>query len=119
VRLTFRAGQVVEASADKGEDFLLSMLGQDAGAGVLGEVALGCNYAITRHTRNTLFDEKIGGTFHVALGASYPESGGKNQSGLHWDMVCDLRRGGRIEADGRVISENGCFRKSEWPQPAQ
>jgi aminopeptidase len=117
VRLTFRAGRVVDASAAKGEEFLLHMLDQDQGARVLGEVAIGCNYAITRHTRNTLFDEKIGGTFHLALGAAYPESGGKNQSALHWDMVCDLRRGGRIEADGRLISENGRFLNSDWPQP--
>jgi aminopeptidase len=117
IRLTFRAGRVVEASAAKGEEFLLRMLDQDAGARVLGEVAIGCNYAITRHTRNTLFDEKIGGTFHVALGASYPESGGKNQSALHWDMVCDLRHGGRIEADGYPISENGRFLNHAWPQP--
>jgi aminopeptidase len=117
VRLTFRAGRVVDASAAKGEEFLLRMLDQDAGARVLGEVAIGCNYAITRHTRNTLFDEKIGGTFHVALGSSYPESGGKNTSGLHWDMVCDLRPGGRIEADGRVISEDGRFLNRDWPQP--
>jgi aminopeptidase len=117
VRLVFRSGRVVDASAAKGEEFLVSMLDQDAGARVLGEVAIGCNYAITRHTRNTLFDEKIGGTFHVALGTSYPESGGKNQSGLHWDMVCDLRQGGRIEADGRLISENGRFLRPDWPQP--
>jgi aminopeptidase len=117
IRLTFRAGRVVDASAAKGEEFLLRMLDQDAGARVLGEVAIGCNYAIRRHTRNTLFDEKIGGTFHTALGASYPESGGQNQSALHWDMVCDLRRGGRIEADGRLISENGRFTNSAWPQP--
>ena len=116
VRLVFRSGRVVEASARKGEDFLLRMLDQDPGARVLGEVALGCNYAITRHTRNTLFDEKIGGTFHVALGASYPESGGKNQSGLHWDMVCDLRQGGRVEADGQVISADGKFVDREWPK---
>jgi aminopeptidase len=117
VRFTFRAGRVVDASAAKGEQFLLGMLDQDQGARVLGEVAIGCNYAITRHTRNTLFDEKIGGTFHLALGAAYPESGGKNQSALHWDMVCDLRRDGRIEADGRLISENGRFLNGAWPQP--
>lgn len=117
VRLTFRAGRVVDATAAKEEEFLLRMLDQDAGARVLGEVAIGCNYAISRYTRNTLFDEKIGGTFHVALGSSYPESGGKNPSGLHWDMVCDLRQGGRIEADGRVISENGRFLNRDWPQP--
>ncbi len=118
VRLVFRAGRVVEASATVGEAFLISMLDQDAGARVLGEAALGCNYAITRHTRNTLFDEKIGGTFHLALGASYPESGGKNQSGLHWDMVGDLRCGGRVEADGQVISQDGRFIHANWPQPS-
>jgi aminopeptidase len=117
VRMRFRAGRVVEASARKGEEFLLSMLDQDAGARVLGEVALGCNYAITRATRNTLFDEKIGGTFHVALGAAYPESGGKNQSALHWDMVCDLRQGGRVEGDGKVFSIDGRFLQGDWPQP--
>jgi aminopeptidase len=117
VRLVFRSGRVVEAAAARGEEFLFGMLDQDAGARVLGEVALGCNYAVTRYTRNTLFDEKIGGTFHVALGASYPESGGKNESGLHWDLVCDLRRGGRVEADGRVISANGRFLHDDWPQP--
>jgi aminopeptidase len=116
VRLAFRAGRVVDAAAARGEEFLIRMLDQDAGARVLGEVALGCNYAITRHTRNTLFDEKIGGTFHLALGASYPESGGRNSSGLHWDLVGDLRRGGRVEADGQTISANGCFLRSEWPQ---
>ena len=82
-----------------------------------GEAALGCNYAVTRHTCNTLFDEKIGGTFHLALGASYPESGGRNLSALHWDMVGDLRRGGRVEADGRVISADGRFLDPEWPRP--
>jgi aminopeptidase len=117
VRLTFQAGRVVDASATKGEEFLIQMVDQDPGARILGEAAIGCNYAITRHTRNTLFDEKIGGTFHVALGTAYPESGGKNRSGLHWDMVCDLRQGGRIFADGQVISENGRFVDPAWPHP--
>jgi aminopeptidase len=116
VRLVFRAGRVVDAAAAKGEEFVIRMLDQDAGARVLGEAALGCNYAITRHTRNTLFDEKIGGTCHLALGASYPESGGQNRSGLHWDLVCDLRRGGRVEADGQAISVNGRFVSADWPQ---
>ena len=116
MRLRFRAGRVVDATAAKGEEFLLRMLERDAGARTLGEIAIGCNYAIQRYTRNTLFDEKIGGTFHVALGAAYPESGGTNKSALHWDMVCDLRAGGRVEADGRVISENGQFRVRDWPR---
>jgi len=116
IRLRFRAGRVVEASAGKGEDFLIRMLDQDKGARVLGELALGCNYDITRYTRNTLFDEKIGGTFHCALGAAYPETGGRNQSGLHWDMVCDLRKGGRVEVDGKLISRNGRFLDPRLPR---
>ncbi len=117
IRLVFQAGRVVEASAQRGQDVLLQLLDQDAGARVLGEVALGCNYAIDRPTRNPILDEKIGGTFHLALGASYPLSGGLNRSGLHWDLVGDLRRGGRIEADGRLLSENGRFVDAAWPQP--
>lgn len=116
VRLTFRAGRVVECSAGKGEDFLFKMIDQDKGARILGEIAIGTNYDIKNFTRNTLFDEKIGGTFHAALGAAYPESGGKNVSGLHWDMVCDLRQGGTIEADGKVISHNGKFMNAAWPR---
>jgi len=119
IRLQFKAGKVVDASASKGEDFLLQMLGQDKGARVLGELAMGTNYAITEYTRNTLFDEKIGGTFHAALGAAYPETGGRNNSGLHWDMVCDLRRGGTLEVDGKIINKNGRFVRASWPQPAK
>jgi aminopeptidase len=117
IRLQFRAGRVVDATAAKGEDFLHAMLDQDAGARALGEIALGTNYAVRHYTRNTLFDEKIGGTFHAALGAAYPETGGKNQSGLHWDMVCDLRQGGKIFVDGELISESGRFLDAAWPQP--
>ncbi|MGH7133852.1 MAG: aminopeptidase, partial [Phycisphaerales bacterium] len=88
VRLKFKGGRVVEASAKKGEDFLFKMLDQDPGARNLGEIAIGTNYGITEFSRNTLFDEKIGGTFHAAVGAGYPKSGNSNESGLHWDMVC-------------------------------
>ncbi len=116
VRLRFKGGRCVEASADKNEAFLLQMLDQDKGARTLGELALGTNYGIRQFTRNTLFDEKIGGTFHLALGASIPESGGKNQSGLHWDLVCDLRKGGTVEVDGEVISKNGKFQRATWPK---
>jgi aminopeptidase len=116
VRLVFKAGRVAEASAGRGEDFLLHMLDQDKGARVLGELALGTNYGIREHTKNTLFDEKIGGTFHAALGAAYPESGGRNESGLHWDMVGELRKGGVVEVDGEVISRNGRFANSRWPR---
>jgi len=117
IRLEFRDGRVVDASAQKGEEFLIKMLDQDAGARVLGELAIGTNYSITRYTKNTLFDEKIGGTFHCAVGAAYPETGGKNESALHWDLVCDLRNGGRVELDGKPISENGRFTDASWPQP--
>jgi len=119
IRLKFKAGKVVDASASKGEDFLIKMLDQDKGARILGEIAIGTNYAIQEYTKNTLFDEKIGGTFHAAVGAAYPETGAKNDSGLHWDMVCDLRQGGTIEADGKVISRNGRFLNAAWPQPAR
>jgi len=117
IELIFKDGKVVDAKASKGQDFLLAMLDQDAGGRILGEIAIGTNYAIQEFSRNTLFDEKIGGTFHAAVGAAYPESGGKNQSGLHWDMVCDLREGGQIFVDGELISENGRFLNPEFPQP--
>lgn len=117
VKLTFRNGKVVDASADKGEDFLISMLDTDAGSRFLGECAIGTNYDITRYTRNTLFDEKIGGTVHFALGAGYPETGNRNESGLHWDMVVDLRQGGHIEIDGVRINENGRFTREGFPAP--
>ena len=107
LRLTFRDGRVVDASASKNEPYLIEMLDQDAGARALGECAIGTNYSIKQYTRNTLFDEKIGGTCHLALGSTYPETGGKNTSGLHWDMVCDLREGGSISADGKVFHKNG------------
>jgi aminopeptidase len=116
VRLKFRDGKVVEASASKGEEFLISMLDMDAGSRFLGECAIGTNYNITRYTKNTLFDEKIGGTVHFALGAGYPETGNSNQSGLHWDMVVDLRKGGYAEIDGVKVSENGKFTREEFPQ---
>ncbi len=115
VRLKFKAGRVVEASATKNEEFLIKMLDQDAGARNLGEIAIGTNYQIQQYTKNTLFDEKIGGTFHAAVGAGYPETGNANESGLHWDMVCDLRRGGTISVDGEVISRDGRFVFEGWP----
>ena len=117
VRLTFRDGKVVDASADKGEAFLISMLDTDAGSRFLGECAIGTNYDIARYTRNTLFDEKIGGTVHFALGAGYPETGNTNPSGLHWDMVVDLRRGGYIEVDGVRLNVDGRFQRDGFPAP--
>jgi aminopeptidase len=117
VRLTFRNGKVVDATASKGLDFLISMLDMDAGSRSLGECAIGTNYGIQRYTRNTLFDEKIGGTCHFALGAGYPETGNNNQSGLHWDMVVDLRQGGSVEIDGITVMEDGRFLKEGFPGP--
>jgi len=109
VILRFEKGKVVEATAEKGLEFLQNMLAQDEGASRVGEFAIGTNYSVKQYTRNTLFDEKIGGTVHLAVGAAYPETGSRNQSGLHWDMVCDLRRGGRITVDHEVIFEDGLF----------
>jgi len=109
VRLTFRAGRVVEASATEGEETLLAVLETDEGARSLGELGIGCNPGITRPARSTLFDEKIAGTVHLALGASYPSTGGTNESAVHWDLVKDLRVGGRIELDGAVVQENGVW----------
>ena len=115
IELTFEGGRVVDAKASKGLDFLTAMLDQDEGARSLGEIAIGTNYQVTEYTKNTLFDEKIGGTFHAAVGAGYPETGNDNQSGLHWDMVCDLRTGGTITVDGEVISRDGKFVFEGWP----
>ena len=110
IKLTFEAGKVVTAEASRGAEFLQAMLNTDEGARYLGEVAIGTNYNVTRFTRNTLYDEKIGGTFHMALGRSYPETGGRNASAIHWDMICDMRPeagGGAVFADGEIIHENG------------
>jgi aminopeptidase len=109
VELELRDGEVVDARADRGEDYLRRALGTDEGARRVGELGIGTNYGIDRSIGAILFDEKIGGTVHVALGRSYPETGGRNVSALHWDLICDLRRGGRLTADGVVIQENGKF----------
>jgi len=116
VKLTFKDGKVIHADASKGKDFLISMLDMDGGSRFLGECAIGTNYSIQNYTKNTLFDEKIGGTVHFALGAGYPETGNTNQSGLHWDMVVDLRKGGFIEIDGEKFSENGQFLREDFPR---
>jgi aminopeptidase len=107
IRLRFEEGRVVDASADSNESFLLETLDLDDGARRLGELGIGCNPRITRHMKNTLFDEKIDGTVHLALGNGLPEVGGKNVSQVHWDIVKDLRDGGRIELDGKVVQESG------------
>ena len=109
VRLWFEQGKVVKASADKNEDFLLATLDTDAGARYVGEFAIGTNEGITQFTRQILFDEKIGGSFHMALGAGYPESGSKNESSIHWDMICDLRVGGEIRVDDELLYKDGKF----------
>jgi aminopeptidase len=109
VRLKFEAGKVVEASAERGEEYLLKLLDTDEGAKRLGELGIGTNFGIDRGTREVLLDEKIGGTVHMAVGTSYPESGGKNESAVHTDLVCDLRLGGKLEVDGVVMQENGKF----------
>jgi aminopeptidase len=108
-RLRFRGGRVIDAAADDGEDFLLMTLDTDDGARRLGELGIGCNPGITRHMQNALFDEKIAGTVHVALGQSYESLGGTNQSAIHWDIVKDLRAGGQLWLDGELVQENG-----EW-----
>lgn len=109
VRLRFEGGEVVEATADRGEDFLREMIGMDDGARRVGEFAFGLNPAISEYTGNLLLDEKIGGTVHMALGRSVPGTGGENGSGLHWDIVCDLRNGGEAYADGELVYRDGAF----------
>ena len=107
VQLQFKDGKVFKATAAKNEQFLLKMLESDEGAGYVGEFAFGTNSGIQRFTKETLFDEKIGGTIHLALGKGYPESGSKNKSAIHWDMVCDLRDGGEVRVDGTLFLKNG------------
>jgi aminopeptidase len=107
IELEFKQGVVTSARADEGEDYLLAMLGLDDGARRLGELGLGLNDGIDQFTGTILFDEKIGGTVHLALGSSYPETGGQNESALHWDLIVDTRSRGRITADGRLVMENG------------
>ncbi|HET7857548.1 MAG TPA: aminopeptidase [Gaiellaceae bacterium] len=107
VRMRYEGGRVVEASATSNEEALIAALDRDDGARVLGEFGIGCNPGIQRHMQNTLFDEKMDGTIHLAVGAGIPFAGGKNQSATHWDMVKDLRRGGRIECDEEVVQQDG------------
>ena len=109
IRLRFEAGSVVRSEARHGGEFLDALLSMDDGACRLGEVAFGLNYEIDRFTNNTLFDEKIGGTMHVALGSAFRELGGVNESGLHWDLVCDLRSDGEVYADGELVWKAGQF----------
>jgi aminopeptidase len=109
VELEFRAGKVVQARASKNEAYLLSQLDSDAGARYLGEFAFGTNYQIQRFTKNILFDEKIGGTIHMAVGAGYPETGSRNRSSVHWDFICDMRNESEVWVDGELFYRNGEF----------
>ncbi|MEM9774947.1 MAG: aminopeptidase [Chloroflexota bacterium] len=109
IELKFEDGRVVDATATKNQDYLLSVLDTDHGARYLGEFAIGTNYGIQRFTRSILYDEKIGGTMHMAVGASYPETGGVNKSAVHWDMICDMRSGGQIFVDGELFYDSGKF----------
>jgi aminopeptidase len=109
IELDFENGKVVKAAAKRGEEYLQSVLDTDPGARYLGEFAIGTNFSIDRFSRNILFDEKIGGTVHMAIGAGYPETGSTNKSAVHWDMICDLRDGGEISFDGEVLLRDGKF----------
>ncbi len=109
IELTFDKGRVSTAKAEKNQNYLLEMLNSDAGSRYLGEFAIGTNFEIDKFTGNILFDEKIGGSFHMALGAGYPETGSKNKSVIHWDMICDMRQDAEIAVDGEVIYRNGKF----------
>lgn len=107
--LTFNRGRVDTAKAEKNQSYLFQMLESDQGSRYLGEFAIGTNFDINRFTGNILFDEKIGGSFHMALGAGYPETGSKNKSSIHWDMICDMRTDSEIRADGDLFYKNGQF----------
>jgi aminopeptidase len=107
IRLTFSGGRIVDATARTNEDFLVATLDSDEGARRLGELGIGCNPGITQHMKNVAFDEKIDGTVHLAVGKGFPELGGVNESVVHWDIVKDLRAGGRLEVDGKLVQENG------------
>lgn len=109
VRLEFKDGKAVKASADKNEEYLIKRLDTDEGSRYLGEFAIGTNDLIQRFTGQILFDEKIGGSFHLALGHGFPETKCKNKSSIHWDMICDLRNGGEITVDGELFYKNGKF----------
>jgi aminopeptidase len=109
VRLTFEKGAVVKATAEKNQDYLVKTIATDAGSKRVGEFAIGTNEGIKKFTREILFDEKIGGSFHMALGFGYPETGSTNESAIHWDMVCDLRDGGEIWVDNTLFYKNGQF----------
>lgn len=109
VRLEFKDGKVVHATADKNEEYLISQLDSDEGSRFLGEFAIGTNYGITKFTKSILYDEKIGGSFHMAVGAGYPETGSVNKSAIHWDFICDVREDSEIRVDGDLLYRDGQF----------
>ena len=109
VEFQFEDGRIVEARADKNQAYLLSQLNIDAGARFLGELGIGTNYQIQQFTKSILYDEKIGGTIHLAIGNGFPELGGKNVSGIHWDFICDMRTDSEITVDGEVFFKDGEF----------
>jgi aminopeptidase len=106
IQLWFENGRVVKEKASKNQELLTSQLNSDEGARTLGEFGIGTNYGITRFSKNMLFDEKMGGTIHLAVGSGYPESGSKNNSGIHWDMLCDMNDS-EIVVDGELFYSNG------------
>ena len=107
IELWFENGKVVKEKARKGQEFLTETLNTDTGARILGELGIGTNYGIKRFTKNMLFDEKMGGTIHMALGNSYPETGGLNKSAIHWDILKDMKKDGEIYADGKLFYKDG------------
>ena len=107
VCLEFRNGRVINAQSDKNSSDLNKILNMDRGARFVGEFGIGNNYAIKRFTKNILFDEKIGGTVHLALGKGYKSTLSKNTSALHWDMIKDLRSGGELYFDGNLVQKDG------------
>lgn len=109
IRLTFVDGKVTEATATRNEDYLIQTLDTDPGARYLGELAFGTNMDIQRFIKNILFDEKIGGTMHMAVGAGYPETGSVNKSAVHWDMISDIRAGGEVRVDGELFLKDGKY----------
>jgi aminopeptidase len=109
VKFEFKDGKVVQASAEKNEAYLLAMLDSDEGSRYLGEFAIGTNYGIQRFTKSILYDEKIGGSFHLAVGAGFPEVGEVNQSSIHWDFICDIHQDSEIRVDGELFYKDGQF----------
>ncbi|MFH0925882.1 MAG: aminopeptidase [bacterium] len=109
VRLEFKDGKIIKATAEKNSEYLNKLLDTDAGARFLGELGIGMNYGIKKFTKDILFDEKIGGTIHLAAGQSYKEAGGKNNSAIHWDMIKDLKSGGEIFLDDTLVQKDGRF----------